>query len=178
VYFERTRLRHNNETGWSRNRIDGAAIFSVDVEDWFHVIAVPGTAEVSDWDAYPSRVARNFSRLLDLLAEHDVHATCFFLGWVGERFPSLVREASERGHEVASHGYSHNPAYNMSPQKFHEDISKSKKFLRTCSVHRSMAIGRPASRSLAKLPGWSKRLRRPDSITTPRCFPRPDSMAD
>jgi polysaccharide deacetylase family protein (PEP-CTERM system associated) len=129
VYFERTRAHHNNETGSSRNKIEGAAIFSVDVEDWFHVIAVPGTSEVSDWDAYPSRVARNFSRLLDLLAEHDVRGTCFFLGWVGERFPGLVREASERGHEVGSHGYSHNPAYNMSPQRFHEDISRSKKIL-------------------------------------------------
>lgn len=48
MYFERTRARYNNETGSSRNRIEGATIFSVDVEDWFHVIAVPGTTEVSD----------------------------------------------------------------------------------------------------------------------------------
>lgn len=32
-------------------------IFSVDVEDWFHILDLPSTPDVSQWSVYPSRVA-------------------------------------------------------------------------------------------------------------------------
>ena len=44
------------------------------------------------------------SRLLDLFDEQRVHGT-FVLGWVANKFPSLVREIALRGHELASHGF-------------------------------------------------------------------------
>ena len=52
----------------------------------------------------------------DLAGKNRV--TCFFLGWVAERFPHLVREARARGHEIASHGYSHRLVYKMTPGEF------------------------------------------------------------
>jgi len=82
------------------------SVFSVDVEDWFHILNLPSGHELSEWDSLPSRVETDFRRLLDLFSRHGVRVTCFFLGWVAERFPDLVREANELGHEVASHGYS------------------------------------------------------------------------
>jgi polysaccharide deacetylase family protein (PEP-CTERM system associated) len=45
--------------------------------------------------------------VLDALARHDARATFFFLGWVAERRPDLVRACLAAGHEVASHGYAH-----------------------------------------------------------------------
>src|ERR1051326_4045757 len=88
----------------TRPKSEGISIFSVEVEDWFHILDVPSAPPFSSWDSLPSRVERNFLRLLDLLSERNAHATCFFLGWIGERFPHLVREAASRGHEIASHG--------------------------------------------------------------------------
>jgi polysaccharide deacetylase family protein (PEP-CTERM system associated) len=101
-------------------------ILSVDVEDWFHVLDVPSAPGLADWDHLPSRVEANFLRLLELFARHNVRSTCFFLGWVAEKYPHLVREASRLGHEVASHGYSHTLAYEMSPADFLCDIRRAK----------------------------------------------------
>jgi polysaccharide deacetylase family protein (PEP-CTERM system associated) len=55
--------------------------------------------------------------------------TCFFLGWVAERFPHLVREAATRGHEIASHGYAHRLVYTMTAREFREDALRSRLLL-------------------------------------------------
>lgn len=105
------------------------SVLSVDVEDWFHILDIPGGPPLSEWDGLPSRVEENFLRLLDLFARHRSTVTCFFLGWVAERFPHLVREAAARGHEIASHGYTHRLVYEMSRDEFHEDAVRSRKVL-------------------------------------------------
>lgn len=104
-------------------------IFSVDVEDWFHILDLPSTPDLSKWDSLASRVESNFGRLLDIFGEKQVRVTCFFLGWVAQKFPHLVREADRRGHEIASHGYAHRLAYEMTPQDFYEDALTSKKII-------------------------------------------------
>lgn len=104
-------------------------IFSVDVEDWFHILEVESVKESAAWDRLPSRVERNFHMLLNLLDEKKAQATCFFLGWIGERFPALVREAARRGHEIASHGYAHRLVWQMNQAEFYQDALRSKKLL-------------------------------------------------
>jgi len=104
-------------------------IFSVDVEDWFHILDVPSAPKIREWNALPSCVERNFRKLLDIFHEHRVQTTCFFLGYVAERFPQLVKEAHEAGHEIASHGYGHQLIYSMSAEEFLEDVKKSKQIL-------------------------------------------------
>ena len=101
-------------------------IFSVDVEDWFHILDSPSTPPLSEWELLPSRVEKNFLKLLDIFSERNVRVTCFFLGWVAQKFPELVKTASERGHEIASHGYAHQLIYRMGPRRFFEDAVKSK----------------------------------------------------
>jgi polysaccharide deacetylase family protein (PEP-CTERM system associated) len=104
-------------------------VFSVDVEDWFHILDLPFTPDITAWDSLPSRVERNFLRLLEIFEQRGVHVTCFFLGWVGERFPHLVKEAARRGHEIASHGYAHRLVYQMSPEAFYRDAVRAKRIL-------------------------------------------------
>jgi polysaccharide deacetylase family protein (PEP-CTERM system associated) len=104
-------------------------IFSVDVEDWFHILDVSSAPALADWSSMPSRVEKNFLRLLDIFSDAEVSVTCFFLGWVARRFPHLVQEAHRRGHEIASHGYSHQLAYKTAPDTFGEDALVSKRIL-------------------------------------------------
>jgi polysaccharide deacetylase family protein (PEP-CTERM system associated) len=104
-------------------------IFSVDVEDWFHILDMPSSPQIAEWDVLPSRVEKSLMRLLDIFSEKKVHVTCFFLGWVAEKFPRLVLEASSRGHEIASHGYSHRLIYEMTQDEFSRDAKKSKDVL-------------------------------------------------
>lgn len=105
------------------------SIFSVDVEDWFHILGVPAAPAPSEWDGLPSRIEKNFMRLLDIFSEKEVRVTCFFLGWVAERYGSLVTEAANRGHEVASHGCAHRLVYDMTADEFRDDLVKSRKIL-------------------------------------------------
>ncbi len=105
------------------------SIFSVDVEDWFHILDFPSAPDISQWNSLPSCVEHNFGKLLDIFTEKDVQVTCFFLGYIAERYPHLVREAHKRGHEIASHGYAHRLIYSMTPQAFLEDAIKSKTIL-------------------------------------------------
>jgi polysaccharide deacetylase family protein (PEP-CTERM system associated) len=95
---------------------------TVDVEDYFQVSAFDGIVSRSRWDAFESRVSRNTDRLLELFDRASVRSTFFVLGWVAERFPSLVRRIADLGHEVASHGYNHQLLYTLTPGQFREDV--------------------------------------------------------
>jgi polysaccharide deacetylase family protein (PEP-CTERM system associated) len=99
---------------------------SVDVEDYFHTEAMSSAAPRSGWDKMPCRVERNTELLFDLFATHGTRATFFFLGWVAERHPGLVRKAKDLGHEIGCHSYWHRPIYTLSPAEFREDTHRAK----------------------------------------------------
>jgi polysaccharide deacetylase family protein (PEP-CTERM system associated) len=121
-------------------------VITIDVEDWFHIMEVKGTPTLSEWEHLPSRLEDNFSEILDILEGAKVRATCFTLGWVADRFPKLLRDACRRGHEVASHGYGHQPVHALSPAQFREDIRRAKAAIEN-------AIGQPVTGYRA--PGFS-----------------------
>ncbi len=101
-------------------------VLSIDLEDYFQVEAFAGTVRREDWDRFPSRVVRNTHVLLDIFDRCRVKATFFVLGWVAERFPALVREVKERGHELACHSYWHRRIYTLTPDEFRADTRRAK----------------------------------------------------
>jgi peptidoglycan/xylan/chitin deacetylase (PgdA/CDA1 family) len=56
-------------------------------------------------------------RFLDLLDELEVRATFFVLGSRVVRHPEVVAETAARGHEVAVHGWTHDPQWLPRPQR-------------------------------------------------------------
>ena len=115
-------------------RLDGQAggeapfvnAMTVDVEDYFQVSAFDAVVPRASWESRESRVVRNTERLLDLFAESHATATFFVLGWVGERFPALVRRIVREGHELASHGYEHRLVYSQTSQQFRDDLRRAR----------------------------------------------------
>ncbi|RMF19225.1 MAG: DUF3473 domain-containing protein [Gammaproteobacteria bacterium] len=103
--------------------------FTVDVEDYFQVAALSETISPDDWETWPCFVERNTGRILDLLAEKHIQGTFFILGWIAERYPALVRRIQREGHEIASHGYSHQLIYTQSPDVFRDETRRSKQLL-------------------------------------------------
>jgi polysaccharide deacetylase family protein (PEP-CTERM system associated) len=106
------------------------AIMSVDVEEWFHI--PEGNDNIlcfEQWDKATQRIQYVLPRILDIFEKNQVNATFFFLGWIAEKYPFLVEETLRRGHEIASHGYSHKLIYNQTPEQFKTDINKSKNIL-------------------------------------------------
>jgi len=102
---------------------------SIDVEDYFHVSVFDGIVPRAAWADMESRVVRNTERLLDIFDEYETRSTFFVLGWVGERFPELVKLIASRGHEVASHGYAHRLVYDQTRAAFRDDVRRAKQLL-------------------------------------------------
>ncbi|MEW6415612.1 MAG: XrtA system polysaccharide deacetylase [Pseudomonadota bacterium] len=102
---------------------------SIDVEDYFQVSAFAPHIRREDWDRLPCRVERNVDVILGLLDEAGARATFFTLGWIAERYPQVVRRIVDNGHELASHGYGHQRASDLTPAQFRADITRAKSIL-------------------------------------------------
>ncbi|MBN8988835.1 MAG: polysaccharide deacetylase family protein [Rhizobiales bacterium] len=100
-------------------------ILTFDVEDWFHLLEHDETANELQWHAYESRVARNAAIILECLAEADVKATFFCLGWIARTHPDVIRSIHAAGHEIGSHSNSHRLVHQLTPQLFKEDLVAS-----------------------------------------------------
>ncbi|MEQ1800511.1 MAG: XrtA system polysaccharide deacetylase [Gammaproteobacteria bacterium] len=127
---------------------------SVDVEEHFHVAAFDRHIKPTDWHQHPSRVAANTERLLALFERRRVKATFFILGWVAERHPALVRQIVAGGHEVASHGCLHIPAFRQTRGEFADDVRRSKAILEDASGRPVLGY-RAASFSIVKRNQWA-----------------------
>jgi polysaccharide deacetylase family protein (PEP-CTERM system associated) len=100
----------------------------------FHLL----TIDVEDWPqstldhSLPigSKVVDNTHVLLDFLSEMQVRATFFILGKVAEVYPLLARRIAEAGHDVGTHGYSHESVENMPVARFKDELHRSIEMLR------------------------------------------------
>ena len=99
---------------------------TVDVEDYFQATCFDRIVSRTSWFERESRVVGNTHKLLEFFHRHDVRGTFFMLGWVAERFPSLVREIASLGHEIASHGFHHQLIYTLTPDQFRDDVRRAK----------------------------------------------------
>lgn len=54
-------------------------------------------------------------RIMDLLDQYRIKASFFIPGYVAESHQEMVREVRRRGHEVANHGYMHEPPSSLGP---------------------------------------------------------------
>ena len=109
-------------------------VLSVDVEEYYHATifreGIGGRAAGS----FVSRVEESMDRVLALLADADVRATCFVLGEVAAAHPATVRKIAGEGHEVACHGYRHELVSRQSRQRFRADIGRAKRLLEDISA--------------------------------------------
>jgi polysaccharide deacetylase family protein (PEP-CTERM system associated) len=121
----------------------------------------------------PSLVETNFMKLLDLFGEARCTVTCFFLGWVAERFPHLVKEAHRRGHEVASHGYSHRLVFDMTAAEFLQDVVMSKKILEELTGEPVIGYRAPGFSLNESTPWFARALVRAGYLYDSSAFPAP-----
>lgn len=95
--------------------------FTVDVEDWHQGIPIDaGIKESAAW-----RLEHSLATLLSVLGEANIKATFFWLGPAAQRHPTWVREMMEAGHEVGTHGWSHDLVYDMTPDRFREETNRA-----------------------------------------------------
>jgi polysaccharide deacetylase family protein (PEP-CTERM system associated) len=113
---------------------------SFDVEEYFHVANLRERFPMDTWDDVPSRLDVGMDRILETLERHDTRATFFFLGWVAERRPDLVRRCHELGHEVASHGYDHRFLWEVGPEGIEDHLARAEEAIMAAGVPRPVGF--------------------------------------
>jgi polysaccharide deacetylase family protein (PEP-CTERM system associated) len=98
---------------------------SFDIEDWFHLVEIDAVSDPALWPGLPSLVVPYTDRILEALAEKDVKATFFVLGWVAERYPEIPKRIAAAGHELGSHSFWHRRVELLSREEFRDDVRRS-----------------------------------------------------
>ncbi len=127
---------------------------TVDVEDYYQVSAFEPYLDRSDWERCESRVVPSTRRILRLLDKHNVRATFFILGWIAERFPDLVREIAQQGHELGCHGHEHRLVYQMTPDQFRADLTRARDAI-TAAAGTPVVCYRAPSFSITRRSLWA-----------------------
>ena len=127
---------------------------TIDLEDYYQVTAFAKENEPGGWGSYESLVEKNTEKILALLGEANCRATFFCLGWVAEKYPALIRQVSDQGHEIACHSHMHRLVYSMSPAEFKEDTRKAKELLENIGG-RQVCGYRAPSFSITNASAWA-----------------------
>ncbi|GAB1405068.1 hypothetical protein MASR1M74_22470 [Lentimicrobium sp.] len=88
-------------------------------------------------------------RLLELYERYNVKATFFYTGIIAELAPDVVKMAFKAGHEVGSHGYSHEVHHAFDILTYEEQVKhlqKSKDILENIIGARVISFRAPAAR--------------------------------
>jgi peptidoglycan-N-acetylglucosamine deacetylase len=100
-------------------------ILTIDLEDWFHLLEYVPSSNVTTWDSYESRIFSSTDLILEILDEHKAEATFFVLGWIADRYPSLIERIHNAGHHIGSHSYAHKLVHTLTPKEFKQDLADS-----------------------------------------------------
>ena len=94
-------------------------------------------------------------RLLDLYDKYNVKATFFFTGHIAKLYPEVVKMAYEHGHEVGSHGLSHEVSMafdTLSPDEQLSHLRQSKQILEDIIGDEVVSFRAPAARVDCRFP--------------------------
>ncbi len=94
-------------------------------------------------------------RLLDLYDRYGVKATFFFTGHIATSYPQVVKMAYDRGHEVGSHGLTHevSQAFDvLTPDEQLSHLRQSKQILEDIIGDEVISFRAPAARVDEKFP--------------------------
>jgi len=127
------------------------SVFTIDVEEGISLVMrdlFKKPIEQTD------RCVRTTQEILELLAEKDVKATFFTLGIIGQKFPDLVKDIVNQGHELAVHGHNHLKFFQMTPKQALEELTTAKDILEQISGTEIKGHRAPAF-SISKQTPWA-----------------------
>lgn len=100
--------------------------------------------------------------LLEVLKKYDAKATFFCIGHKAERYPDIVRQIVDEGHQIGNHSYSHDSTFPLyGKRKMMEDLLKAQQILErasgyeVCLFRPPFGVTNPTVRSVLKKLGWT-----------------------
>lgn len=97
---------------------------TIDIEELFdsNFNLVPKKSFILDYDSL-------LDNWLVLCEEMNFKSTAFILGSFADKYPHIVKKLSDNGHEIASHGQTHDLVYSLKLEEWKKSINDSKKTL-------------------------------------------------
>lgn len=93
-------------------------ILTFDIEEWFHCDFY--TKDLNQCK-HEVRIFKNMDFILQSLSKSNKKATFFILGWIAEKYPEIVKNILNEGHEIGCHSMQHDLVYRMTPPEFRAD---------------------------------------------------------
>jgi peptidoglycan/xylan/chitin deacetylase (PgdA/CDA1 family) len=100
------------------------AVLSLDIEDWYHL------------DYFSGKESNRAYSMLDgleiyreTLASHGIPSSYFVLGEIAKSLQTTLRELSEQGNDISSHGWGHTRPLTMKVGAFESEVTACKKNL-------------------------------------------------
>ena len=95
-------------------------ILTVDLEEWYHPEYVKNKTLLHKEE----RIQHSLKITLDLLNRRNLKATFFVVGELAEKHPEIIENIREDNHEIAFHGYYHEPLWNLDADTLCAEIEK------------------------------------------------------
>jgi len=126
-------------------------LISVDLEDWFTSAYLRDYVKPGNcfW-----QIEESTRPILELFDRKKIQATFFVLGSVAESKPEIVKDIFSRGHEIASHGYSHTPLWNLRPEEFRNEVKRTNAILQNITGKKVRGFRAPYA-SLDESTAWA-----------------------
>ena len=83
-------------------------------------------------------------RIIELLDGHGIAASFYVPGWVAERHPAAIESIAQAGHEVAHHGYLHEPPATLSAEQEGEVLDRTSAILERITGARPVGYRSPS----------------------------------
>jgi len=143
---------------------------TIDLEDWYHPELVRHRLPVSDpgesrtqscpeaskrSGAWEPQIEQATQHLLDLLEEQHIQATFFVVGQIAQCHPQLIERIVAQGHELACHGMSHRPLWEMTPAEFKHELQEFAETVATVAPSVQVLGFRAPTFSLDNRTGWA-----------------------
>lgn len=115
-------------------------ILCVDMEDWYH----PEYVKQKLVTQRISLIHQSVSLTLNFLRKFNLKATFFIVGELVETYPELVQEIIKDDHEIAFHGYYHEPLWQLNSEQFLIQLKKYVSLIKSITGHKCLGFRAPS----------------------------------
>jgi peptidoglycan/xylan/chitin deacetylase (PgdA/CDA1 family) len=118
----------------------------------YSAVHVDGPFIAMTFDDGPSQ--KLTPELLDILAQHHIHATFFVIGRNVVEHPEILRQAVREGHEIGNHSWSHPAFGKMRDESVRVELQKTDEAIRTAIGIRPVLMRPPYGSITARQKKW------------------------